>query len=259
VSGLGRALAVSVLLHLVPLLAVQWQRSEPRPWRPRQLPITLDLRDEPPQRPTVDDPTPDPDLPPRQVEVRRRRTIHEPARRPRAPAASPYPDPYPAEPEVTAKPPSFAPDYSPLVVVPQHPVVEALSRSTLAGARIIDAPDGTVRCYFLQAGESASQVVTTEGLPLVLVSSDDTLPAGGGVDWNEAGDAAWLNKPEAVRSWWSLWGTVAPRVGRQDGQVVAVWLPSSVRAGWEVRSEGALGLWDNLVSAPELSGLLAEG
>lgn len=256
--GSGRALAVSLALHLVPLCAVQWPRATASAtWKPLRAPLTLAWSTAPPSRPTVDVSAPAPDLPPRQVEVRRRRTIHIPGDREPAP---PEPGPYGPEPELIARPPSVAPVFSAPPEMPPHPVVEVLRQSTLSGARTVAGPRGEVRVYFLQAGESASAALALAGSPLVLVSADDVVPTGGDLDWFEAGaETSWLRRPETVRSWWSLWGTVAPRVGRRDGQVVAIWLPASVRAGWESEAAGALALWDNLIASPDLAGWVPGG
>ncbi len=257
-TGLGRALAVSVLAHLVPLYALQWpQPRAVNTWRATRLPITLAWRDERPQRPSVDLPTPDPDTPPRRVEIRRRRTVHQPARV-APPDLERYPGP--SGPEVAARPPAVAPLFSAPLAAPPHPLVEALSRSTLAGAQPIATPRGSVQLYFLQPGESPGAALAREGPPLVLVSADDAPPEDAALTWVAAGlETRWLNQPESVRSWWALWGTTSPRLGRQDGRLVAIWLPASVRAGWEAQADGALALWDSLVSAPELAGWLSSG
>ena len=259
-SGAGRAVAISLLAHVVPLVAVQWPQSRPpAAWRPERQPLTVALRREPPPpRPSVDLPTPEPDRPPRKVEIRRRRTIHAAPRREPEPRI-PGPEPQPAFPGLPIEP--FAPPVfsAPSPALPPA-VVQLLSRTTLAGAQELETPRGTARLYFLQPGESVPAVLAREGPPLVLLAALDEPPAdGAGVTWAEVdSDAPWLNDP-AVKGWWALWGTVPPRIGRTSGAVAALWLPSCVRAGWETESSGALALWDKLELEPSLAGLMSGG
>jgi hypothetical protein len=147
--------------------------------------------------------------------------------------------------------------FSAPVQAPPHPVVEVLGRTTLAGAQQVATIRGVARIYFLQAGESAAEVLQQQGAPLILLSATDQPPAdSGGFSWREAEDnARWLTAPE-VAGWWALWGTEPPRIGRQAGEVAALWLPSCVRAGWEAESAGALALWDQLVGEPSMSALM---
>lgn len=233
---------LSVALHLVPLYAVSIH-LDPSPDRPP--PPTIVVRYHP---------SPVPDLnrehgadilvaavPPavRHIEVRRRRTFHVPRREPAASPAPLPPEPGPALtlPDLTV--------VDPVASAPLAPIVEALTHAAEARPERVATSFGEVQLRFLLPGEPPADALTLLSPPVVLIAATDDPPAGDGWQTLPASHAL-FRQPHDVTAWWATCLSPPPQVLRRDGDLVALWLPLAVRAGWEARHPQALALVENV-------------
>lgn len=246
------ALLLSLGAHLVPLFAAHLDlrpRHLPTPPSP---PLAIRYRPAPPPvRSTTTIAAPETESPPRRITIERRRRIHLPPR--------PHSAPRPVLPQPAAPPPIFTTPEFELpnpVQPPPHPLVDALRQSTSLEGASVPVGRKVLRLKFLFPFEPP----LVEG-PVVLLAADATPPEDAeGVDWSEVpADHRLFHRPHEVRDWWESWDAPPARLGRREGQVVALWLPPLVRAGWEAEHPDALAFWDNLAAWAGPGGLLTSG